>query len=903
MARYFFFRHPLEREDRPGRWPFLSSYRAETGGKGLVSREGFLNIDSKAPGVLNSNMDPCVFSDPLPWFLAHCRVDSIRKEHNRVLLASGGQGGLLSQEAVAGDVIFFGGCLCHNSEECRACKSPCKRGYLWIDTVFTVLGKVELPTSKGKDELFEHAIHTQEGYSRFRADMSEGFEIELPGTLSEFKNTRAWRFNLKDCLGPHMYVDYQPYYMLLARPEGSFIPLSGQERATCPLLTKRISLFHLDIETSGLGEVGCLLQDTAVRGLGVAELTASQGQGLMDKVLEASSARVKQIERLFRFAPSDLPSYGIRLADVITRLGYTQREVASWGEIQFASLNKIAKGKIPPTIRTLSRIAKILGVQIRDLVDEAEGSGRSFFHEIAKCSNVVKAKRAPASKNPCKRIHVLGSDCRLEDTPTPVPWHGSIMGARAVFIGKEPGRTWYNPRVPRFSEKWFPGKVEDFYQSDFARAKRIILDETVEWALIQGQRLFSGGDARPLSDIAVTYLCHCHGDIQGHPHYLAACMKRYGKRLLDLSAGLCVVAPECQKEVRALLRGRCHAEVEEDGNRLFFYPSRNEEPLLEMEGKESGTRFVEILSATRFRPRIVLYPKERDLVSMSSRWLDALGCYLSETGVRQLLPFILQDDYREKWARALFHKTTRCPEIRRFVRGQRENPCRELFFSYEAGGLEEIYAPLPWIGDIVRAKVLFVGLKAPLIKGEEPPCLDGISYPVLKGYVQRLIGLNKAPISMMKGMLAGLLKMNRTALDLLGQEDLQGVMAFAPVVNCRNRIKEGPFPVVVLRTCSSRYLEWKLAVSGANLVLIVGPKACSAVMDLCSINRDVGTGFVHVMPTLHKVMVFLPNMKSGIKGLAEEDEESIRPYIQQVRQYVHGLISNRLRGMKRSLKA
>jgi len=895
MERFFFVTHPLEIPDFPGRWPFFARY-TEIGSEGeRVFQEGFVNLDSVGPGLLNTNMDPCVFSEPLPWFLAHCRIDSIKKRHNRVLLLSGKQGGLLSQEVACGDVIFFGGFLGKNigAEECLLCNISCSSLFLWIDTIFIVKDKLEMPLKEVNPGVFEHTIGTEEGFALFReAAKKKGISTE--NELSAFKETPAWRFNLSDCEHNHRYVDYSPYYILISEPGKSFIPIRKSHHFGCPLLKKRKGLFFIGLEELEFkmpSLLSAFLNDNGVR---VAQLDPFEGETFLDICIRKADKKINHLDRLFFFKPGRIDPYRIRLSEVLRSLGYSQREVASWGELQFVTLNKIARGEVPPTVQTLARISSCIGCEIKTLIEETDGPSRSLFHQIASCPNILKAKRAPGSKNPCAKIDSLKGEKSLEDITAPVPWYGSLRGASMVFVGMWPDQVGKKD-MPTFSKAWFPGKVESFFKWGGAENSNVILDKTVTWALTSAQ-LFLTPQNNQLSNVSVTYLCHCSGNADGASDAFRACLDRFGRDLVKHAKKLLITSPDGTGKIMDLIGE--NALFEGNGAKLLMLPSKNDVPVLEVPDLTSPDIYTSILAASKQCPRIALLPASNDLESLPEAWIDALKYYVSGRGMEKWAPFALDPDNRRLWCQALFNKIVLCPEIRRYLEGDRINPCEELFFSYYAGNLDDIYIPLPWAGDIGKAKVLFVGFKPPFKKEGHPHYGDSYSLSDVNANFQTLPYSRNAPFSQIRTLLAQYLEVSPNLLNSYMGEAL---FAYTPVIHCMNRLKEGSFPVGILETCCQRYLQAKLMLSGANIIFVLGKKACVYVMKSLCISYPLNRTMIYEYSSFKKLFVFLPSVKKGINSLLPEERDVFYRCLNPVRDIVRKSILKKATQPKRKL--
>ncbi len=858
----FFFRHPLASPTKPGRWPFRARFEGESP-EGKVEREGFLYLDGRGPGVLNSNQDPCVLSDPLPWFLAHCRIDSGKKEHNRISIPERGKEGLLSEVTAPGDRIIFGGVLFSGAEECLACGRPCGRAYLFVDTVFGVKGTIELPLREVEGG-YEHALGTPEGYATFRK-AAEELGIRLPAELLEFRESPAWRYNLADTEGHHRLVDYRPYRMILAEEGASYIPLSEEEPpARCPFLAERPGLWWAPWEEIGLPAPEELFPE--VKGgkrRGVAVLPREAGERLISLIEARTNLKVTRVKRIFHLKPQR-GSFRVTVSEVLRRLGYSQREVASWGTIQFLTLNKISRGETPPTLRTLDRIARTVGVGIKDLFEDPVGETRDLFHRIAGCAQLEAALEFEDQGGPCARVPKDLGVKKPEEAPRPEPWVGELAETRVILVTRSP--SWQAVRsalshreYPVFSSKWFPGRVEEYFSSRMFFGRALFEDSPLRRALEELQILVGPEPDFPAP--AVTYLRHCAG---GNEKALEACAARFFPEIIEATRGTLVVLPEAAAEAEKYLRHWVEV-FREEAFAFLARPAGDEAPLLEGEAPPRKDGWQRILFGSRQSPQLAVILKNEG--KLPEEYLNALRFHLLNCGVAAFKIWALF--VREKIEQSLFEKIQACPEIRRYLRGERVNPCGEVFRSYRGVSLRDIFRPLPWAGKLTEAPLLFVGFKPPLKKTDYPH-YEKTSTEEVRSLFENIITGDEAPFPQIRRLLGGFLGF-QSPLPELGK-----YCAYIPIVQCRNTINEGNFPFEVFRTCRDRYFPWKLVLSPAKMVVVLGRKASLAVQEVLSLEVDPARAFVYHAEELEKTFIFLPLTKKGIEEqLSEEDRKQL----------------------------
>jgi transcriptional regulator with XRE-family HTH domain len=59
---------------------------------------------------------------------------------------------------------------------------------------------------------------------------------------------------------------------------------------------------------------------------------------------------------------------GSRIRDMRKESGFTQEELAHRAELDYSYINQIENGKRNPSMDAINRIAKALGVKVRDLI-------------------------------------------------------------------------------------------------------------------------------------------------------------------------------------------------------------------------------------------------------------------------------------------------------------------------------------------------------------------------------------------------------------------------------------------------------------------------------------------------------------------------------------------------------
>ena len=287
--RSFFFRHSLNRPPHRG----LGRYAFDVTGSCLQRAagnvyhpapfNGRIYADGQADNQPGSNVDPNVFSDLLPWFLAFCRIS---RRTARECVSGGTQ--ILSERVQPGDIVFFGGRL--------------SRNLIFIDTILRISQTVILPQVGGCFSLQAHAGQVLQG-------------LGLTCTWSEFSNSRSYSLNLIDAEAGrvHNETEVNPHRMILGtrraieRPqrqetllkcfldgEGfNFIPLANAQASKNKGVRARPGLF-----TTSFVNACSILSDN------VSELDAAHAEALLSLVFQQADTLVLDPPQ-----PTRLPSW------------------------------------------------------------------------------------------------------------------------------------------------------------------------------------------------------------------------------------------------------------------------------------------------------------------------------------------------------------------------------------------------------------------------------------------------------------------------------------------------------------------------------------------------------------------------------------------------------------------
>ncbi|EFM09522.1 hypothetical protein PaecuDRAFT_3569 [Paenibacillus curdlanolyticus YK9] len=195
----------------PGRYPLAAEVE-------VIDQLGSINTtylsflgDAYGVNSLGPNMDPCIFSDPLPWCWSYCRMGKKgnihQTSHNTVVDATGEAPWvtprLLNHEVRLGDVVFFGNYQFDNNHTISE---------IWVDTVLVVGAKEKWGIGK----------------------VGRKLELKKPPKSDEFTTKDdVWKYHFDDHRFSHQFVTIRgPYSSIFASmyppslefPHYSFIP-------------------------------------------------------------------------------------------------------------------------------------------------------------------------------------------------------------------------------------------------------------------------------------------------------------------------------------------------------------------------------------------------------------------------------------------------------------------------------------------------------------------------------------------------------------------------------------------------------------------------------------------------------------------------------------------------------
>jgi len=246
----------------------------------------------------------------------------------------------------------------------------------------------------------------------------------------------------------------------------------------------------------------------------------------------------------------------------------------------------------------------------------------------------------------------------------------------------------------------------------------------------------------------------------------------------------------------------------------------------------------------------------------------------------------------------LFEKYVACEEIRSFLDDETKITC-QLLRSYQISRPKDIYVPFPWTGDLEDALILFVGFD-PLLDLKKVPRLgDSFDLKKLYTYYQSVMHSDQGLFPWMRDMLK--------CLGLSAKIDLpweKPLAAYTPVVHCcMNKLKEKPSPVVELPPCW-RYLKNKIGLSGANIIVILGEKACVSIMAAMQISGSMNRIMIYEWQPYEKLFVFVPSREKKIDSLLPEEKDVLvnflKPHQKSVKkQKRKWILQSRKKAMRR----
>lgn len=218
----YFLRHGIKRYNKiPGRYPYDVTGSALHRNGATFTRQTFTGCiygDGYDDGPA-SNMDPHVLSDIIPWFLSFCLIDK-DDEKRRVAPE---KKHILPKDAKPDDLIVFGGYVNDN--------------VIFVDTVLCVDRLLPIPQEDRNLKIKKY----HEKYWRL---------LNLPEQWSDFQETRAYVYNLRDAEPPNGHHQttngLDPYLQIVGRR------LKTDEIATI----QRDALFSRLLEKGGFNKKG-----------------------------------------------------------------------------------------------------------------------------------------------------------------------------------------------------------------------------------------------------------------------------------------------------------------------------------------------------------------------------------------------------------------------------------------------------------------------------------------------------------------------------------------------------------------------------------------------------------------------------------------------------------------------
>lgn len=191
-----------------------------------------------------------------------------------------------------------------------------------------------------------------------------------------------------------------------------------------------------------------------------------------------------------------------------------------------------------------------------------------------------------------------------------------------------------------------------------------------------------------------------------------------------------------------------------------------------------------------------------------------------------------------------------CPNVKA-ARASDGHPCAEVVRSQEVATLNSFQAPAPWVGQIHRAPILFIGSNPSISHTEHHPTWRK-SGDFKIDYFERHFGgggqawtQDGVRTLQTDGTYSNVVRFysgaRQHAAELLEREPEPGVdYAVTWVVRCKSTGEIGVGRTA--RECSTRYLRRTIQASSARLIVVLGKHARDGIADLFGIL----TGDAHV---------------------------------------------------------
>lgn len=219
----------------------------------------------------------------------------------------------------------------------------------------------------------------------------------------------------------------------------------------------------------------------------------------------------------------------------------------------------------------------------------------------------------------------------------------------------------------------------------------------------------------------------------------------------------------------------------------------------------------------------------------------------------------------------LLRRISRCSNIDTCIDGNNEDhPCSRIILSQGASKLADFYAPEPWSGRIETAPILFIGDNTRMIADEEYPTLAWPDYLIKDFFNDRFGGGRK------KWIKDGLYPLcsdgthkkqwnrlwsacaNRTH-ELFESFSINPGHDFAVSETVRCRTFKQLNISKAVHECCSQYLKQVIEISGALIVVGMGPNAKHYIHQAYDINTEKLTcGPIH-LGGRERYFAFLPH--------------------------------------------
>ncbi len=217
----------------------------------------------------------------------------------------------------------------------------------------------------------------------------------------------------------------------------------------------------------------------------------------------------------------------------------------------------------------------------------------------------------------------------------------------------------------------------------------------------------------------------------------------------------------------------------------------------------------------------------------------------------------------------LLEEITNCEIIQKTLNENFDSRCRKIIESQECNDYENFQLPEPWNGDLENCKILFLSSNPSFNVNDKYPKGNWSRSEVSDFFINRfsserffvkneLYTLQKDD-SYSKNWIrfwAAIRSYARYILDTKSPKPGKDYV-MTEIVHCKSTNEEGV--IDAMDTCANKYLDKKIKITKAKIVICLGEKASNAVRKMYQIET---AGYLSENFNLDKVFLFLPHPNS-----------------------------------------